>query len=266
MQWFSSSSLFLFTTHCTQLNKIFFSRSVVQWRRRPLILHFQTKIEIFFEKWYFWLRLVLGIQTRMLMEKFSLWPLSSFYRCRCLASADYWNILYYHLNVSKTDFPASEDTLFLLDLILIEKISWIQRRSIVNMEMLGDTALDTLISGLTNQCTSENFNQACRWFLSHPEAHPCLFAGVAVVIMGLAVYDSIQIGEQNYKLFLERIESIRKMRNKDDQKAQYDLLQVMYSYYRSIVQFLGIGNKNRDEFFKNSSKKLHQMRGFSRRL
>lgn len=94
------------------------------------------------------------------------------------------------------------------------------------MENLLDPALDSLISSLEKKCTPENFNKACRWILSHPEAHPYVFAGAAVVIMGLGVYDSIKIGEANYQLFLQRIESIQRMQSKEDQKNQYESLQV----------------------------------------
>lgn len=95
------------------------------------------------------------------------------------------------------------------------------------MERLQDAALNSLISSLTDRCTPENFNKACRWILGHPEAHPYVFAGAAVVVMGLSVFDSIQIGEEYYKDFLERIESIQELHHKEDQKKQYDLLQVI---------------------------------------
>ncbi len=95
------------------------------------------------------------------------------------------------------------------------------------MEQLGSNALDTLLSSLKCQCTTENFNKACRWIMSHPEAHPYIFAGAAVAIMGLSICDSVAIGEANHELFLERIKSIRKMKNKDDQQTQFELLQVI---------------------------------------
>jgi hypothetical protein len=95
------------------------------------------------------------------------------------------------------------------------------------MEDLQNAALNTLISSLKKECTQENFNKACRWILSHPEAHPYVFAGAAVVVMGLSLYDSIAIGEANHKLFLERIESIQQLNDKEGQKKQFELLQVI---------------------------------------
>ena len=106
------------------------------------------------------------------------------------------------------------------------------------MEQLPDSVLNTLISSLKGHCTVENFNKSGRWILSHPETHPYIFAGAAVVVMGLSVYDSIAIGEANYELFLERIESIQKMKHKEDQKDQFELLQVISLRYQSLVDFI----------------------------
>lgn len=112
------------------------------------------------------------------------------------------------------------------------------------MENLHDAALNTLISSLEKKCTPENLSKACRWILSHPEAHPYVFAGAAVVIMGLSLCDSIAIGEANYKLFLERIESIQIMHHKEDQKNQYQLLQVIWARYRKLRDFIvAVNNK-----------------------